>query len=585
MREVDEFYKYLDHYLAKEKTDYATLLTGNWGVGKTYFIKEYIESRKRGNYKNKFIYISLFGLKSIKEVKDSIFQGIHPFLSSKITKNIVKLVKGSINATTKIHIVDDYESNIEFSINSNYFNSIMKEDNGKKFFIFDDLERTLIPIEEILGFINLLVEHHNNKVILIASENMIENSKMTYFNKFKEKVVNKTINLYLNEKTIWIDLLNKYGKFFCQKDINIIKDLFEKFGNNNLRCLLRTFDNFFYIKEFIETDLFENKLFKEIFIQYFFYLSLLYKLKNSFDAAWSTIEKQHFSDYQFLNNKVWENIILGVPVKNLNELISQHFIFKSENDKPNWIKLWKWPDLEKEEFYEVLYKVKKEYIEFKYNDLSIVMHVFRLLAFFYKKDIRLDLELSCMADVAKKYIYDNRLKESWVKSKAFDLLSNGSGYGYIEIEDKEINDMFDEIKSTHDLIKREYEAYKESILIKEIENLIKLKDEAKLNELICKTYEYYPIMHKIGSDFVKKMKINSIYLLLSFFGYRYSETKRLDGKSIIFHLYPELTFLELMRERLIIINEEESDKFIKIKVDMTLKKLNKFISIFYQYKS
>ena len=36
--------KYLDHYLEITTPDYAVMLKGEWGCGKTYFIKKYIEA-------------------------------------------------------------------------------------------------------------------------------------------------------------------------------------------------------------------------------------------------------------------------------------------------------------------------------------------------------------------------------------------------------------------------------------------------------------------------------------------------------------------------------------------------------------
>jgi len=36
---------YLDLYLEREDVEYATLLTGKWGCGKTYFIKNYTVRR------------------------------------------------------------------------------------------------------------------------------------------------------------------------------------------------------------------------------------------------------------------------------------------------------------------------------------------------------------------------------------------------------------------------------------------------------------------------------------------------------------------------------------------------------------
>ena len=53
--------KFLDYYLNKEQSpDYAVLITGCWGSGKTYFIRKYLE----GNYNRK-------ELKKIKENSSS----------------------------------------------------------------------------------------------------------------------------------------------------------------------------------------------------------------------------------------------------------------------------------------------------------------------------------------------------------------------------------------------------------------------------------------------------------------------------------------------------------------------------------
>ena len=36
---------YLDSYISNTEADYAVMLTGEWGSGKTYFVKEYFTER------------------------------------------------------------------------------------------------------------------------------------------------------------------------------------------------------------------------------------------------------------------------------------------------------------------------------------------------------------------------------------------------------------------------------------------------------------------------------------------------------------------------------------------------------------
>ncbi|HHF2762830.1 TPA: P-loop NTPase fold protein, partial [Haemophilus influenzae] len=105
---------YLDLYLEREDVEYATLLTGKWGCGKTYFIKNYIEKKSKEK-KYKFIYISLFGLKDIPSVNDAIFEELHPILSHKGVKILGGVLKSAIKLGFKFDLGED--KNDETSVN------------------------------------------------------------------------------------------------------------------------------------------------------------------------------------------------------------------------------------------------------------------------------------------------------------------------------------------------------------------------------------------------------------------------------------------------------------------------------------
>ena len=76
-------YEYL-HYYADfaEPPKYAVLIDGPWGVGKTHLVNRFLKS-KFGEQKQKFVYISLFGLKSTKDIDDALYAQSHPLLASK----------------------------------------------------------------------------------------------------------------------------------------------------------------------------------------------------------------------------------------------------------------------------------------------------------------------------------------------------------------------------------------------------------------------------------------------------------------------------------------------------------------------
>ena len=73
---------YLDYYFdGKKDFQYALLLNGAWGSGKTWFVKKYLE--KKEDQGRQICYVSLNGLSKTSDIDESIFKSIHPILGSK----------------------------------------------------------------------------------------------------------------------------------------------------------------------------------------------------------------------------------------------------------------------------------------------------------------------------------------------------------------------------------------------------------------------------------------------------------------------------------------------------------------------
>ena len=75
----EEIKNELNDYIYNVNIKYATLLNGSWGSGKTYFVKAYIkeledeyQKNKENNKYKKPIYVSLYGLNSVSEIKNKI---------------------------------------------------------------------------------------------------------------------------------------------------------------------------------------------------------------------------------------------------------------------------------------------------------------------------------------------------------------------------------------------------------------------------------------------------------------------------------------------------------------------------------
>ena len=90
-------------YLKDENEKQAILIDGEWGCGKTFFIKKEIiheidESKIDGLKNKKTIYISLYGVKDSKEITNEIYTNI---LYNKISKSNSKDMKRTLNLSSK----------------------------------------------------------------------------------------------------------------------------------------------------------------------------------------------------------------------------------------------------------------------------------------------------------------------------------------------------------------------------------------------------------------------------------------------------------------------------------------------------
>lgn len=222
----------LNEYEKNPKKRYAILIDGDWGSGKTYFIKnQYIKGDK-----NK-LYISLYGVKNKEEINSKIYYSIlgNVIKDNKHKKAIEKAIEKAKKVSKE---VGKFAKPVTLSV-KNIFNidltglekvdvssviSLFK-DIKEYILVFDDLERCDIPINEVLGYINEYVEHKGAKVIIVANENEI--NKLNYDDNYELKVIS-----CLNDKIKFEDE-EKRGKETEKVTINKLKSRVEVLYEEN----------------------------------------------------------------------------------------------------------------------------------------------------------------------------------------------------------------------------------------------------------------------------------------------------------------------------------------------------------------
>lgn len=194
--------KIFTDYIKTEYTQYALLINGSWGCGKTHFWK-YDLARIAKDISFKPIYISLNGISKIEALEHLLFLRLIPFIGKQentILTNTTTVVRNIFNQASKVFLKTTL-TDIFKDVSVDSFNF------SKYVICFDDLERCQVPIKEVLGFINNFVEHKNLKTVILADQPKID--KVGYDN-IKEKVIGRELKFELNIALTLPNLFDKY---------------------------------------------------------------------------------------------------------------------------------------------------------------------------------------------------------------------------------------------------------------------------------------------------------------------------------------------------------------------------------------
>lgn len=256
-----EITNFLDEYVQIPNPQYAVMLKGAWGCGKTFFIQQWIKTLKNGDVEKdelnwKPIYISLFGLTEVQQVTESINKEIYPWLYSKGAKFIKNFLKAASKIALKYDIDADGNGKNEGSATFNLDSILLlKEDNseirGNKILIFDDFERCNINFETLLGYINYFSEHCKCKIIIIGDESKlsIKESESTNlkFSDFKEKTIGRTFEIKTNISEavdFFINELTPNNRNLLLENKELIIQIFEASDSHNLRILRQCLNDY-----------------------------------------------------------------------------------------------------------------------------------------------------------------------------------------------------------------------------------------------------------------------------------------------------------------------------------------------------
>ncbi len=323
----DRLNQYIKHYIEKDKTGRAIMLTGPWGVGKSYYIKNnlipYLSSDENGAHR--CVVISLYGLSNITEISKAIY------LETRLNMHVFEKEAGKATLLTAKTVFKSFTSflGIDLKANEEDLQALYRSiDLAGKLIILEDVERSKIDILELLGYVNSIVEQDNVKVLLVTNEKEIihykpvpqekdkdndtdnwsdespKNSESKEYTvetlqylEVKEKSISDTIifegDLYTAIREIINSFDNKLLQQFSQNQyISDIVDIMVLTRSENLRSFIFACQKTADIYEYLQSD---DISYTEDFLKTIFYSIVAFSMRLHTKGNKRWIGLEHYS--------------------------------------------------------------------------------------------------------------------------------------------------------------------------------------------------------------------------------------------------------------------------------------------------
>lgn len=493
---IDNF---LDYYCTLQSPQYAVMLKGKWGSGKTHYINEY--KKKLDEKQQKYLYISLYGVTSYDEIETKFLEQLHPKLYNKKTILAGKIAKGLLRATLKIDLDNDGKD--DGSLNSQVPNLSAGDLLNTKDYIliFDDLERCSININDLLGYINYFVEHQDYRVILLANDEKFKD-EMEYKD-IKEKLIGKIFEVVSNTELAYASFTENIDNPIFTKFKSEILEIYTQSEYNNLRVLRQIIFDFDRFYKAIELNTFKDELVKELVAIFFIlaiesrlgkvilsqllesnekYLTLLWeKDEVSKEKKKENIYYMLISKYPLLNksdyildfnrwNEILEKSLLNIEQIKSELLNSKYYL---DENTASWKKLVNFYSLADELFEKILNDVISLMEKNTYQDLNQVLLISSTLLYLNKNKLctRPIDDIYTISFTHIDFIIENNLlpKDSIFKKRQF----NKNAYENLRFYDED-NDNF---KIVLDYKDKKLSEYKERIFKEDSFKIIELLND------------------------------------------------------------------------------------------------------------
>jgi hypothetical protein len=185
----------IDRFLRGSEPE-VLCISGKWGVGKTYSWNFYLAAAKKKLQigLTRYAYVSLFGLKTLDELKYALYEATKPVerIGEEVQWNDLDPQKATAALENPLRRIVSSISRVPFI--QNYIGipeNILFYFVGKQLICIDDIERAGegLNVNDVFGLVSFLKEQRKCRVVLLLNEEEIDKRQKEVFEKQFEKIV------------------------------------------------------------------------------------------------------------------------------------------------------------------------------------------------------------------------------------------------------------------------------------------------------------------------------------------------------------------------------------------------------------
>ena len=448
--------EYLEYFKGLDAPGYAVLVTGDWGVGKTYQVRNCLSE-------NEHYYVSLFGLTSADKIHAAILAEMYPSLA-----NMSEVFSGVEKAAEKAGGL----YSILGAIAPETINAVLRRKiQPDKPLVFDDLERSCLELKDLLGVINIYVEQYKFQVIVITHDDKLEEE----FKGLKEKLFGQTILVTPQANEAFDKFVSGFEKSdslaftFIKSHRNDIIRLFDESGAMSLRVLRHVIEDLGRLHGVLSEDNLANAQAMTELVCLFCALNIEVRMGRlgedelkdrtailAFEMAFGGQQKDNdgnppeqpklcesddrypsvnLDDSNLLNDNVlFQMLIEGRYPKNaIQDSLNNSTYFQKPEDAPPWKIIWEPRRYDDAIVEAAAQNMQRQFDKREVTEPGEMLHVFSLRMMMSEEGL---LEEGCDKIVmsCKAYIddlLDTGKLSPWGPQEASALLSDSfGGYGY-----------------------------------------------------------------------------------------------------------------------------------------------------------